>query len=102
MIWTTPSYAWYLGEYGEWDQCNVITVDAASLALELLKRPVTNTMFGALVGASDIISLDSKFSSVKGFLLKQGRFKHLKDEDIETITRYRDKDWDRFRKNCGY
>ncbi len=40
-----------------------------------------------------------EFSSVKEYLHKQGRFKHLKDEEIEIITKNRDKKWEKIRKN---
>jgi pyruvate ferredoxin oxidoreductase beta subunit len=40
-----------------------------------------------------------EFTSVKNYLLSQGRFKHLKDEDIEQIIAQRDKKWKSIRKN---
>jgi len=39
-----------------------------------------------------------EFSSVKEYLKKQGRFKHLKDEEINEIIQNRDKKWERMRK----
>lgn len=39
-----------------------------------------------------------EFTSVKNYLLSQGRFKHLKDEDIEQIIAQRDKKWKNIRK----
>ena len=43
----------------------VITIDATTLALEILGLPITNTaMFGALVAASGVVSLDSALNSI--------------------------------------
>jgi pyruvate ferredoxin oxidoreductase beta subunit len=38
------------------------------------------------------------FAPVRDYLSKQGRFKHLKDEDVEQITRERDRKWGIIRK----
>ena len=38
------------------------------------------------------------FSSVKEYLRKQSRFKHLTDEDIKAISLQRDKKWEKLRK----
>lgn len=40
-----------------------------------------------------------EFVSVKEHLSKQGRFKHLKDEDINVIIENRNKKWEKIRKN---
>jgi pyruvate ferredoxin oxidoreductase beta subunit len=40
-----------------------------------------------------------EFTSVEAYLKKQGRFKHLTDEDIEVITASRDKKWEFIGKN---
>ncbi len=40
-----------------------------------------------------------EFTSVEAYLKKQGRFKHLTDEDIEVITDSRDKKWEFIGKN---
>jgi pyruvate ferredoxin oxidoreductase beta subunit len=37
--------------------------------------------------------------SVKDYLMKQKRFKHLKDEDIKVIEEYRDQEWELIREN---
>lgn len=43
----------------------VITIDATSLALEILGLPITNTaMLGALVAASGVVSLESVLKSI--------------------------------------
>lgn len=39
------------------------------------------------------------FKSVAEYLKKQGRFKHLKDDQIEKIVESRDKKWKKIRKN---
>lgn len=52
-------------EYGTY----IITLDATSMALDIIKRPMVNTaMVGALVGISEIISLDSTIKALQGFL----------------------------------
>ncbi len=40
-----------------------------------------------------------EFKSVKDYLLKQGRFSHLDDNDIDLITNQRDAKWERIRSN---
>ena len=40
-----------------------------------------------------------EFTDVAAYLKKQGRFKHLTDEDIQVITASRDKKWDYINKN---
>lgn len=42
-----------------------------------------------------------EFGSVEAYLSKQGRFKHLRSEDIESVSLNRDKKWERIRKNWG-
>ena len=39
-----------------------------------------------------------EFKPVSDYLLKQGRFKHLSENDVDIITRQRDKKWERMRK----
>ncbi len=57
--------------YQHWQKYNLVTFDAISLALEVLKKPITNTaMLGALIAVSGIISLDS---AVKGLQSSMGR-----------------------------
>ena len=43
-----------------------------------------------------------EFSSVEEYLRKQGRFKHLTDEDIKIITDSRDKKWEHIEKTFSY
>ena len=40
-----------------------------------------------------------EFTSIEAYLRKQGRFKHLTDEDIQIITVSRDKKWEYINKN---
>jgi len=40
-----------------------------------------------------------EFSSIEHYLKRQGRFKHLTNQDILTITNQRDKKWNYIRKN---
>lgn len=39
-----------------------------------------------------------EFASLREYLSKQGRFKHLTDEDVERIIAYRDEKWKKIRK----
>ncbi|MBR6385351.1 MAG: pyruvate synthase subunit beta [Ruminococcus sp.] len=43
-----------------------------------------------------------EFSSVEEYLRKQGRFKHLTDEDIKIIADSRDKKWEHIEKTFSY
>ena len=48
------------------DDFKVISIDATSLALEILGLPITNTaMLGALVAASGMVSLESVLKSIE-------------------------------------
>lgn len=40
-----------------------------------------------------------EFSSVRDYLMKQGRFKHLTDADIETVVANRDKKWQKIKSS---
>ncbi|MCK5145861.1 2-oxoacid:acceptor oxidoreductase family protein [bacterium] len=54
---------------GIFDGLNLITIDATSLALEYLGRPITNTvMLAALAAASDIVKLSSIMAAMKSEL----------------------------------
>jgi pyruvate ferredoxin oxidoreductase gamma subunit len=47
-------------KYREVLDCDFVAVDATAIAMDILKRPVTNTaMLGALLGVSGIVSLES-------------------------------------------
>lgn len=41
------------------------------------------------------------FTDPSAYLKKQGRFRHLTQEDIETITHYRDKKWNDIDKHVN-
>ncbi|WP_422445690.1 2-oxoacid:acceptor oxidoreductase family protein [Thermoanaerobacterium sp. DL9XJH110] len=61
-------------------RCRIIAIDATSIALKVLKKPVTNTaMLGALLGASNIISLDS---ALKGIQKEMGE---IAEKNIEVL-----------------
>ncbi|MFO7862897.1 MAG: 2-oxoacid:acceptor oxidoreductase family protein [Salinivirgaceae bacterium] len=62
---------------------NIITIDATSLALDILGRPITNTaMFGALVGASGLVSIESATNSIK-HEMKPG----LVDKNVQIVEK---------------
>ncbi|MGK0467022.1 2-oxoacid:acceptor oxidoreductase family protein [Clostridium sp.] len=64
IIINTPHKVKY-SKYG----ASIVTLDATSMALDIIKRPMVNTaMVGALVGISEIISLDSTITALQGFL----------------------------------
>lgn len=53
-------------KYTELKNHKVAAIDATSLALDVLKRPITNTaMYGALVAVSGLVSLESAVESIK-------------------------------------
>jgi pyruvate ferredoxin oxidoreductase gamma subunit len=60
-----------------------IALDATSLALEVLGRPITNTaMLGALIAVSDIVSLDAAKKSIENELKKA-----IVQKNIEVVKR---------------
>ena len=57
--------------YHHWQKYNLTAFDATSLALEVLKKPITNTaMLEALIAVSGIISLES---AIKGLQFSMGK-----------------------------
>ncbi|MDR3588425.1 MAG: 2-oxoacid:acceptor oxidoreductase family protein [Negativicutes bacterium] len=69
----------------------VYTIDATSLAQEVLKQPVTNTtMFGALVGISGLVSLEAALRAVEMTLPEEIRDKN-KQVVAEAYNRLRGK-----------
>ena len=61
----------YIGWQKKGRMVRVVSFDATALALEVLKKPITNTaMLGAIVAVSGVISLDS---AVKGLEVSMGR-----------------------------
>lgn len=49
-------------------------------------------------GKFNITHEPKEFTSISDYIRKQGRFKHLTDEDIKFITDSRDKKWEKIRK----
>ncbi len=48
---------------------SVFAIDATSLSLEILEKPITNTaMLGALIGVSGILELDAVLSGTEDFM----------------------------------
>lgn len=69
--------------YAHWQKYNLHTFDATSIALEVLKKPITNTaMLGALIAQSGVISLDS---AIKGLAASMG--KSMLVGNIEVLKR---------------
>lgn len=69
--------------YTPWQKYNLHTFDATSLALGVLKKPITNTaMLGTLIAVSGVISLDS---AVKGLQSSMG--KSILAGNIEVLKR---------------
>lgn len=59
--------------------CNVVTVDATKLALEILGRPITNVpLLGALMVATGITSMDSAEAAIDNQLPPKIREKNKK------------------------
>lgn len=68
------------GRYEKLLGCSVRAIDATSIALDILKRPITNTaMLGALVAASEIVSLES---AIKGVEAEMGDKKASKNIEV--------------------
>ncbi|KYH38871.1 MAG: pyruvate/ketoisovalerate oxidoreductase subunit gamma [Candidatus Bathyarchaeota archaeon B23] len=67
-------------------EVEVWTIDATSLALETLRRPITNTvMLGALIKAEEIVKLNSLFEAVRERF--RGEVGELNVKVIETAYR---------------
>ena len=61
----------------EIDGCNVVTVDATGLALEVLGRPITNVpLLGALIAATGITSIQAVESAIDDQLAPKLREKN--------------------------
>ncbi|MCB2195494.1 MAG: 2-oxoacid:acceptor oxidoreductase family protein [Bacteroidetes bacterium] len=62
---------------------NQISIDATSIALEILGRPITNTaMLGALVAASGIVSLEAAIKGIENELKPS-----LVEKNVEVLKR---------------
>ncbi len=70
-------------KYESLKEVKTIALDATSLALEVLGRPITNTaMLGALIAVSDIVSLDAANKSIENELKKA-----IVQKNIEVVRR---------------
>jgi len=55
-----------VSRYKELEQFKTVQIDATSIAMEILGRPITNTaMYGALVAVSGLVSKEAAISSIK-------------------------------------
>lgn len=66
----------------------VATIDATKIALDLLGRPITNTvMLGAFVKASGLVSLDRVLEKIEELWGKQNREAAIKGfEEVKIVT----------------
>ena len=70
-------------KYKVLDNVNAIAIDATTLAMEVLGRPITNTaMYGALVAISGLVSRESAIASIK-----QEMKPALVDKNVEIVNR---------------
>jgi pyruvate ferredoxin oxidoreductase beta subunit len=51
-----------------------------------------------LSSPSDRLVDKSKRKPIKEYFASQGRFRRLKDEDVEKIQKWADEDWEQYRK----
>ncbi|MTI66526.1 MAG: pyruvate ferredoxin oxidoreductase [Firmicutes bacterium] len=71
------------GRYDILKGFNVVAIDATSIALDILKRPITNTaMLGALIAVSDVVKLES---AVKG--IESEMKKSIVNKNIEVLKK---------------
>ena len=70
-------------KYKRWESYPIIPFDGTAIAMEILKRPITNTaMLGALLGISGMISLDSAVHGLQDLLEKS-----ILSKNIEVLKR---------------
>ncbi|MFO7940807.1 MAG: 2-oxoacid:acceptor oxidoreductase family protein [Bacteroidales bacterium] len=80
--------------YGHLKAAHIVTLDATSLALEILGRPITNTaMLGALIAASPVVSIEAAEQAIQNELkpaiaeknvkLIRAAYKTVKEEQHE-------------------
>ncbi|HKK95966.1 MAG TPA: 2-oxoacid:acceptor oxidoreductase family protein [Anaerovoracaceae bacterium] len=70
-----------INKYKEMFDCEVIGLDATSIALKNIGRPITNTsMLGALIAKSKIISIKSAEKAIKSTLPKK-----LADKNLDAL-----------------
>lgn len=73
--------------------------------VEIAKEVVDNGLWYLAEYENGEFTLNHKpkgFTDIKAYLKKQGRFRHLTDEDIEYIEESRDKKWEYISKNIIY
>lgn len=73
--------------------------------VEIAKEVVDNGLWYLAEYENGEFTLNHKpkeFNDIKAYLKKQGRFRHLTDEDIEYIEESRDKKWEYINKNFIY
>ena len=86
-----------LKEYQPW-----ISPDQARRAVEIAKEVVDCGLWYLAEYEDGQFTLNHKpkeFTDVGAYLKKQGRFRHLTDDDIQIITASRNKKWDFIDKN---
>lgn len=74
----------------------------SNVTIDLAKQAVDSGLWYLAEYENGEFSLNKnpkEFASVEDYLKVQGRFKHLKDSDIEIIKQHRDKKWAKMRKN---
>lgn len=72
------------------------------LTVELAKEAVDSGLWYLAEYENDEFTLNKnpkEFIPVEEYLFKQGRFKHLKEKDINVIIEQRDKKWEKIRKS---
>ncbi len=79
-----------------WKMADDMTIEISRLAVHSKLFPLYEMRNGANLS----ITVEPKGIPVKEYLRHQGRFSHLKDEDIETIQTTVDRRWDELRKTA--
>jgi pyruvate ferredoxin oxidoreductase gamma subunit len=71
--------------YAAYDASRLFLVDASRIALEILKRPITNTaMLGALSAVSNIVSADALIAALGNYM--KGGILEKNKQVLETIS----------------
>ncbi len=61
-----------------WEDDRVLAIDADGLAMEILKRPITNTiLLGALAAVAEGLSLENVEAAIRGYMAPKLREKNL-------------------------
>lgn len=75
---------------------------ASNITIDLAKQAVDSGLWYLAEYENGEFKLNKnpkEFSSVEEYLGSQGRFKHLKEKDVDIIKAHRDKKWEKMRKN---